>query len=70
MKQTLSFIAAILVSAAPALAHPGHVEAATATHWVSDLSHLAVIGGLAALALIVLSAALVSRRATKRRKQE
>ncbi|MEM7723135.1 MAG: hypothetical protein AAF376_12235 [Pseudomonadota bacterium] len=50
-RSTLS--ALLLLIASPLMAHPGHGEAATATHWVSDLSHLAVLGLLAALVAIV-----------------
>lgn len=56
-----------LLLATPLTAHPGHEEAALATHWVSDLSHMAVIGLVAALAIVV-GGAVLHRRI--RRKSE
>ncbi|NKX45979.1 hypothetical protein [Roseicyclus persicicus] len=69
MKKPALFAAAFL-AARPALAHPGHDEAATAAHWVSDVSHLAVVAALAALSVIVIGAGLARRRARARRRAE
>ena len=66
----LALSTALLALAGPALAHPGHAEAATATHWVSDASHLAVVAALAALCVIVIGTGLARRRARARRKTE
>lgn len=55
--------------AAPALAHPGH-GANPVTHWVADLSHLAVTAGLAALTIVAVGALVARRRARGRRKSD
>jgi hypothetical protein len=56
-----------LLAATPLMAHPGH-DAPVATHWFSDMSHLAVMGLLAAL-IVVLAGAVLRRRAPRRTKE-
>lgn len=69
MTRAPTLAAAILLVAAPALAHPGH-DAPVATHWVSDLSHLAVVIALAAMCAVVIGAAVARRRRARGRKGE
>jgi hypothetical protein len=63
-----SLFAIGLLAAAPAAAHPGH-EAAVPGHWLSDLSHLAVVAALAALAALVIGTAIARRRHRQRPRQ-
>jgi hypothetical protein len=65
MTRTLTLIAA-LGAATSARAHPGH-DAPAATHWISDLSHLAVVGAVAALAVVVIGAVRLQRRRSRSR---
>ena len=62
MTRPFAFAAALLV-ATSAHAHPGH-DAPVATHWISDLSHLAVVAALAALSVVVIGFVL-RRRSTR-----
>jgi hydrogenase/urease accessory protein HupE len=62
-----AYLIAASLAATPALAHPGH-EAAPVTHWVSDLSHLAVVVALAALCVTVLGIARARRRRSRARR--
>lgn len=68
MKHLVFAALALLGGAIPALAHPGH-DAPAATHWVSDLSHLAVVAALAALCVVGIGG-LVARRRRMRRKRD
>jgi hypothetical protein len=61
----LSIASLLALTAAPALAHPGH-DAHPATHWIADPAHLAVTLGLAALAVLVAGAVVARLRARRR----
>ncbi len=52
-----------LLAASPALAHPGH--GGEATHWFSDVSHLAAIAGMV-LAAYAVGLAIAAWRAKRR----
>lgn len=65
MKRLTPSVLATL-SAAPALAHPGH-GADPVTHWFADLPHLAVTAGVAALTIVVVGGFVSTRRAKTRK---
>ncbi len=67
--KSLKLSALLTVLATPVLAHPGH-GADPVTHWVGDLSHLAVTAGLAALTIVAVGGLVSRRRAKSRRKTE
>lgn len=60
-------LVALAVLATPALAHPGHEAAGGLGHWLSDLSHGAVVLGLAALCAVVIGGRLAIRRRRARK---
>jgi len=62
-----SMISALLL-AGPALAHPGHAEAAMATHWLSDAAHLAVF--VATTALVALVVGVLRRKLAQGRARQ
>lgn len=65
----INLTALSLLVATPLLAHPGHEEATTATHWIGDASHLAVTGLIAALACVAVGGGIAWRRAARRKSE-
>ncbi|WP_439138280.1 hypothetical protein [Roseicyclus sp.] len=55
-------IIALSLFATSALAHPGHDAPSGIGHWLSDLSHGAVVMALAALIAVVIGGGLGLRR--------
>jgi len=58
---------AIALSASPAMGHPGH-GAATAGHWISDLTHLAALGAAGIAVALIIKAARTRAKSVKIRK--
>lgn len=67
MTKYAAFLALTLFATA-ALAHPGHEAAPGIGHWISDLSHGAVVLALAALGAVVIGGGLGLRRLRKGRR--
>lgn len=64
MTRYMPFFALTLL-ATQASAHPGHEEATGIGHWLSDVSHGAVVLGVAALLAVVIGGGLRWRRLRK-----
>lgn len=60
-------LVALAVLATPVLAHPGHDAPGGMGHWLSDLSHGAVVLGLAGLCAVVIGGGLTIRRRRARK---
>lgn len=58
---------ALSLLATSAMAHPGHEAAGGVGHWLSDLSHGAVVLGVAALLALVIGGGLGLRRLRNRK---